>query len=198
MYTFDELIDRRHTESTKWDRYQDKLQRDDLLPMWLADMDLPASDEIKEALMKRASHPIYGYSDRGRLYYEVFAERFQKQYAYDITADDVMLSTGVMYSIAAAIHLFTNPKDGILLLMPCYHPFVTCVENSDRRVIQVDMCVHDQQYEIDFSQISESRFNSSYLKTRPLGLCGLHRIKAFTVSSFFNRFSNCSKSISYC
>ena len=58
MYTFDELIDRRHTESTKWDRYQDKLQRDDLLPMWLADMDLPASDEIKEALMKRASHPI--------------------------------------------------------------------------------------------------------------------------------------------
>ena len=62
MYTFDELIDRRHTESTKWDRYQDKLQRDDLLPMWLADMDLPASDEIKEALMKRASHPIYGYS----------------------------------------------------------------------------------------------------------------------------------------
>lgn len=44
MYTFDELIDRRHTESTKWDRYQDKLQRDDLLPMWLADMDLPASD----------------------------------------------------------------------------------------------------------------------------------------------------------
>ena len=93
MYTFDELIDRRHTESTKWDRYQDKLQRDDLLPMWLADMDLPASDEIKEALMKRASHPIYGYSDRGRLYYEVFAERFQKQYAYDITADDVMLST---------------------------------------------------------------------------------------------------------
>ena len=82
MYTFDELIDRRHTESTKWDRYQDKLQRDDLLPMWMADMDLPASDEIKEALMKRASHPIYGYSDRGRLYYEVFAERFQKQYAY--------------------------------------------------------------------------------------------------------------------
>ena len=48
MYTFDELIDRRHTESNKWDRYQDKLQRDDLLPMWLADMDLPRSDEIKK------------------------------------------------------------------------------------------------------------------------------------------------------
>ena len=95
MYTFDELIDRRHTESTKWDRYQDKLQRDDLLPMWLADMDLPASDEIKEALMKRASHPIYGYSDRGRLYYEVFAERFQKQYAYDITAEMCIRDRGV-------------------------------------------------------------------------------------------------------
>ena len=172
MYTFDELIDRRHTESTKWDRYQDKLQRDDLLPMWLADMDLPASDEIKEALMKRASHPIYGYSDRGRLYYEVFAERFQKQYAYDITADDVMLSTGVMYSIAAAIHLFTNPKDGILLLMPCYHPFVTCVENSDRRVIQVDMCVHDQQYEIDFEQLENRLKKDDTVKA--LILCNPH------------------------
>ena len=172
MYTFDELIDRRHTESTKWDRYQDKLQRDDLLPMWLADMDLPASDEIKEALMKRASHPIYGYSDRGRLYYEVFAERFQKQYAYDITADDVMLSTGVLYSIAAAIHLFTNPKDGILLLMPCYHPFVTCVENSDRRVIPVDMCVHDQQYEIDFEQLENRLKKDDTVKA--LILCNPH------------------------
>lgn len=150
MYTFDELIDRRHTESTKWDRYKGKVQRDDLLPMWLADMDLPASDAVREALMKRASHPIYGYSDRGYQYYELFAERFHDRFNYKITADDVILSTGVMYSIAAAIHLFTQPKDGVLLLMPCYHPFVSCVENSGRRVIRADMTVHEQRYEIDF------------------------------------------------
>ena len=85
-----EKADEKIAKKLHIDVYKRQLQRDDLLPMWLADMDLPASDEIKEALMKRASHPIYGYSDRGRLYYEVFAERFQKQYAYDITADDVM------------------------------------------------------------------------------------------------------------
>ena len=61
---FDKVIDRKGTESTKWDRLRMQYQDEDLLPLWLADMDFPVSDAIREALIRRASHPIYGYTDR--------------------------------------------------------------------------------------------------------------------------------------
>lgn len=152
MYNFNTVIDRTKSEATKWDRYK---IGSDVLPMWLADMDLPVSNEIKKALVKRANHPIYGYSDRGKQYYEVFAQRFQDRFHYNIHADEVILSTGVIYSITASIQLFTNQGDSILIPTPCYHPFIDCVKNSKRKVIHVKMKEHLQYYEMDFQMLEK-------------------------------------------
>lgn len=136
---FDRIIDRRRTESTKWDRLRIEYHDEDLLPLWLADMDFATSEAIRDALVRRAEHPIYGYTDRGPLYPKLFADRFRSRYAVPVGADNVVLSTGVMYSIAAAISLFTRPGDGIVIPRPCYHPFIATVVGSGRRPIFSDM-----------------------------------------------------------
>ena len=131
---FDRIIDRRGTESTKWDRLRVEYQDEDLLPLWLADMDFATSEAIRDALVRRAEHPIYGYTDRGPLYPRLFADRFRTRYGVPVESDNVVLSTGVMYSIAAAISLFTQPGDGIVIPRPCYHPFVATVVGSGARL----------------------------------------------------------------
>lgn len=150
MYNFDTYIDRSHSESTKWDRYRDQQKNEKFIPLWLADMDVPVSNEIHEAIMNRAKHPIYGYTDRSDLYPQLFADRFNKRYQYDVTKQQTILSTGVMYSISAALRLFTKEDDHILILRPCYHPFVDMTLNNQRVPHFVDMMDNENGYEIDF------------------------------------------------
>lgn len=147
---FDREIDRSGTEATKWSRYDNLGFGDSCsFPLWLADMDLPTSVEISRALIKRAEHPIYGYTDRGPEYQRLFAERFDSSHQ-GVKPSDVVLSTGVMYSIAGALEIFTNPGDCVLIMRPCYRPFVTTVESLGRKPVFVDMIQGKDAYEIDF------------------------------------------------
>lgn len=139
LSTFDAVIDRRGTESTKWDRLRVEYGDERLLPLWLADMDFPTSNAIQQALIRRAMHPIYGYTDRGPLYPKLFAERFSSRFSTPLEHENVVLSTGVMYSITAALTLFTAPGDKILIPRPCYRPFVTATVSSGRIPAFADM-----------------------------------------------------------
>lgn len=151
---FDREIDRSKTEATKWNRYDNSGFGDDnFFPLWLADMDLPTSAEITHALVKRAGHPIYGYTDRGPEYQRLFADRFDSSHQ-GVRADDVVLSTGVMYSIAGAIELFTEPGDGILIMRPCYRPFATSVESLGRKPVYVDMIRGSDGFGVDFESMN--------------------------------------------
>ena len=166
---FDKVIDRKGTESTKWDRLRMQYQDEDLLPLWLADMDFPVSDAIREALIRRASHPVYGYTDRGRQYYRLFADRFRERHGFDVEEEDVILSTGVMYSVTAALNLFTAEGDGIMIFRPCYHPFVDAVENTGRIPVYVDM--KDQEDRVVPDMEAAERYAS---RCRALLLCNPH------------------------
>ena len=153
---FDRIIDRRGTESTKWDRLRVEYQDEDLLPLWLADMDFATSEAIRDALVRRAEHPIYGYTDRGPLYPRLFADRFRTRYGVPVESDNVVLSTGVMDSIAAAISLFTQPGDSIVIPRPCYHPFVATVVGSRRRPVFSDMLPGEHGYEYDWDGLERA------------------------------------------
>lgn len=130
---FDNHIDRSNKEATKWERYRNEM-KGEFIPLWIADMDLPCSEAIQASLIKRAKHSIYGYTDRSTSYNALFATRFSSRYVYEIDKDDVILSTGVMYSIACALRLFTKEQDEIVVFTPCYHPFRTTIENCGRRI----------------------------------------------------------------
>lgn len=190
MYDFDTLIDRRNSESTKWDRFRFQCQDENMLPLWLADMDVAVSDAIQEALIDRARHPIYGYSDRGPQYPKLFADRFNERFDYDIDPTQVVLSTGVMYSISGAIRLFTKPHDGILIMRPCYHPFVDMTINNDRNPIFVDMVDEEDGYRLNLEA-----FNEAASKCTALILCNPHNPtgRVFTREELSEIASICQK-----
>lgn len=149
-YDFDEEIDRRYTEATKWDQFLEISTTS--IPLWIADMDLRTSKAIENALIKRASHPIYGYSDRNDKYNQLIAERFNQQHEYGIEKEDIILSTGVMYSINASIQLFTKKNDKIIIFTPCYYPFRKVIEENDRILYDIPLRVNER-YEIDFDTL---------------------------------------------
>ncbi len=166
---FDRQIDRSGTEATKWSRFDDLgFGEDDSIPLWLADMDLSTSEEITRALVNRAGHPIYGYTDRSPEYQRLFAERFASSHR-EIGVGDVVLSTGVMYSIAGALELFTEMGDGVLIPRPCYHPFVATTEALDRRPVFVDMVQGERGFGFDFEDMDRAAAHC-----RAIILCNPH------------------------
>ncbi len=165
---FNERIDRSNTEAAKWERYG-KEAGSRLIPMWLADMELPCSSAVREALIRRAEHPIYGYTDRDASYYRLFAEWFHEQHNYQVTEEDVILSTGVMYSAACAIRLFSREGDGVTVLSPAYAPFIHAVRHGRRRLYRSELRDTGSRFEIDFCDLEEK-----LKKARLFLLCNPH------------------------
>ena len=132
-YNFDQVTDRSHTDATKWYVVQETLDIPDVTPLWIADMDFAVSDPIQAALKKRMECPAYGYTERGPIYTQVMADWFNRRYQYGADPEMMMMSTGVMYSVSAAIRLFSQEGDKILIPTPAYEPFVDKTL-SNRRV----------------------------------------------------------------
>lgn len=151
---FDKRVDRNNTEATKWERYG-KVTGEHAIPLWLADMDLPCSSAIQDALVRRAEHPIYGYTDRDASYYRLFAQWFSERHDYQVGEEDVILSTGVMYSIACAIRLFSQKGDGIVILSPVYAPFMHAINHSGRRPYKSRLRDTVNGFEIDYHDLEE-------------------------------------------
>lgn len=164
-YDFDCLIDRKKTDATKWTKYDS-----DILPMWIADMDLRVSSGIQSALYKRCEHPVFGYTDRGSIYRELFAHWFNKMHNYGVTADQVALSTGVVYSIGAAIRLLSEEGDEVLVLTPSYPPLMEAVLDNNRRLITYEMPLINEKYTIDFTELQKLVGE----KTKLILLCNPH------------------------
>lgn len=165
---FNQKTDRSNTEATKWERYK-KETGNSFIPMWLADMELPCSNAVRDALIRRAEHPIYGYTDRDASYYRLFAEWFNRQHHYQVAEEDVILSTGVMYSITCAIRLFSREGDRVVVLSPAYAPFMHAVNHSRRRLCRSELLGTGTKFEIDFSDLEEK-----LKKARLFLLCNPH------------------------
>lgn len=164
MNEIDKIIDRRNTESTKWDRYINNLPNDvDMIPMWIADMDLACSNLIVESLVRRAKHPIYGYTDRTTKYNKIISNWCNKNYSYEVSPDNVVLSTGVMYSISLAIKLLSTEGDGIMVFKPCYNPFITTISGNNRRIVSLHLNKVGDSYDIDFLELEKKAKESAIL-----------------------------------
>lgn len=178
MRNFDELIDRASTRATKWERYRTGYMDEGYYPLWLADMDFPVSEAIQDAILSRAMHPVYGYTDRTSEDRALFAERFQQRHHYDVDAEEVILSTGVMYSLAASILLFTEPGDSILIITPCYPPFVTTVTGLGRKAVTVPMKFCGGRYVMDWELLHDMTDKD----TKAIILCNPHNPTGRTLS----------------
>lgn len=153
MAEFNRVHHRKATHSLKWDNVQSVFHTDDILPMWVADMDFKAPQAVNEALKQRAEHGIYGYTVIDDSIRTNVTKWIEQQHHWQIAVNDLVFSPGVITSLYAAIHTFTNPGDRILLQTPVYTPFFHLIEKSQREIVENELVYNGQSYEIDFNHL---------------------------------------------
>ncbi|MCQ2970471.1 MAG: pyridoxal phosphate-dependent aminotransferase [archaeon] len=148
-YDFESVIDRHNTNCVKWDYF------DDELPMWVADMDFKVAPAIENAVLKRAMHPIYGYTIVSDELFESYINWWDRRYGFKMYREDMLYSIGVMPSISSMIRCLTDIGDGILIQSPVYHVFYHVIEENNRKVVENELVYENGRYNIDFDDLDK-------------------------------------------
>jgi cysteine-S-conjugate beta-lyase len=172
-------IDRYHTDCLKYDAVEKVFGTDDVLPLWVADMDIPAPKAVQRALIKRVHHPVYGYSMHNTCFFKSIIKWLDKRFDYKVEKEWITCTPGIVPAINIAVMSLSDPGDEIIIQPPVYPPFFTAVTKQDRTLITNPLKETDGYYEIDFEDL-ESKISS---KTRMLILCNPHN----PVGRVFNR-----------
>ena len=153
-YNFDEIIDRRGTDCLKYDFGMKRKGRDDLLPMWVADMDFRLPDEILAELHKRVDHGIFGYTDPLDDYFEALNHWYSTRYGFTVDPEWVTLGACLVYAIHVSIQAFTRPGDSVMVMQPVYYPFSEAIRNNGRKLVNCQLHYEDGRYTIDFEDMA--------------------------------------------
>ena len=164
---FDEIIPRRGTNSYKWDTTKEE----NVLPMWVADMDFRAAPVIVEALRRRVEHGIFGYASVPDTYYEAIINWFDRRHAWQIEKEWIIYTTGVVPALSAIIKALTSPQDKVLVQAPVYNCFFSSIRNNGCEVITNPLIYRDGTYQIDFSDLEKKSADPS---VKLLLLCNPH------------------------
>ena len=154
-YNFDEIIDRKGTDSVKVEGVLNNWGRQDLLPMWVADMDFRTPPFIMEAIRKRCDHEILGYTLQPKAYAKSICTWISTRYKWKINESAIQFIPGVVSGLAFAIQSFTNPGDKVLIQTPVYHPFFIFTEKNDRKVVYNPLILENGQYKMNIPQFEE-------------------------------------------
>ncbi|WP_295114397.1 MalY/PatB family protein [uncultured Methanobrevibacter sp.] len=149
-YDFESVVDRHSTNSLKWDLFEDDL------PMWVADMDFKVAPAINEAILKRANHPVYGYTIVPDELFEAYIDWWYRRYGLEMSREQMAYSVGVMPSISSMIRCLTDVGDEILIQSPVYHVFYHVIEENNRKVLENQLVYENGKYFIDFDDLDEN------------------------------------------
>lgn len=154
-YNFDEIINRSGTDSVKWDGVENRWGRNDLMPMWVADMDFRTAPFVIEALRKRLEHEVLGYTFACREWAESIVNWLKERHGWTISGDMLTFTPGIVRGLAFAIHCFTDKGDKVMVMPPVYHPFFLVSQKNGREVVFSPLVLKDGQYYIDFERFSK-------------------------------------------
>ena len=146
-YDFDNIVDRRHTSSLKWD------VDDNVLPMWVADMDFKAPDFIINELKDIASFGNFGYQNIPDEYFDSYISWWDKRHNVKFLKEDMIFSTGVVPAISSIVRKITTLGEKVVLLTPCYNIFFNSIVNNGRFVLESKLLYENNTYKIDFSDL---------------------------------------------
>ena len=170
-YDFSQVIERNNTLSIKYDFAKERKKPSGLLSLWVADMDFPVAQEIKDALIERCNHGIFGYSEVKTPYYEVIAKWYQEKFNWSTKKQWLVKTPGVVAAIANAIRAFTNIGDAVLIQKPVYYPFFLTIEDNQRKVVNNSLVYKNGRYEMDFVDFEEKIISN---KVKLFVLCSPH------------------------
>lgn len=153
MYNFDKMIKRDQTNSVKYDLRKLYFKKEDVIPMWVADMDFETPKFIRDAVEKRATHPIYGYSIKPDSYYQSIINWLNTRHQWDIKKGDISFSPGVVPGFTLAIMAYSKPGDKVVVQPPVYFPFFQAVTDNGRELLHNQLIEKDNYYTIDFEDL---------------------------------------------
>ncbi len=166
----DAPMDRRGTHCEKWDGLERYFGRGDLIAMWVADMDFPTVPQVRDALVARAMHPVYGYTDLSEEMRLAEAGWLQRRHGLAVNGDWILYSPGVVDSLFFCVNAFTREGDGIVVQPPVYGPFYRAVEQNGRRLITSPLILSEDGWRMDFEGL-EAAFSAG---AKMMLLCAPH------------------------
>lgn len=156
MYDFDTINDRRNSESIKWGLFGD-----DILPLWVADMDFPVYEGIQAALRERIDHPFYGYQKTDPQILEIICDWVSRHHHWTISPNDILLITGVVSGFNWVASAFTDHTKGIAFQTPVYFPFFEIAKNQQIAQKEIPLIYSEDGYTIDFDLFEEQICNDT-------------------------------------
>jgi len=152
-YNFDKLINRKGSGSIKYDRAKAVFGTDNILPMWVADMDFETADFIIDAIKGRIEHPVFGYTMRKPSFNDSFINWAQKRYNWNVEEKWLDFSPGVVSALSMSVLAMTEENDKIIIQSPVYHPFYEVIEGNNRQISINNLVKKGEKYEIDFDNL---------------------------------------------
>ena len=144
---FDKITDRSGTSSMKWD------VREGVLPMWVADMDFETAPAVKEAVIKRAEHGIFGYTYTPDEYFESISDFFAKRHGYRFEVGDMLYVSGIVPASSSMVRRLTHPAEKVLIQAPVFNIFYNSIYNNGRYIVSNDLVLRDGEYTVDFEDM---------------------------------------------
>ncbi|NLC03478.1 MAG: putative C-S lyase, partial [Tissierellia bacterium] len=169
-YDFDKIINRQGTNSVKWDNLMEVFGREDILPLWVADMDFRAPDEVIEALQEKLNHGIFGYNIKSDSLYNSIISWMKKRYNWDIKKEWISFTPGVVPALNIAVREFAKEGDNIVIQPPVYPPFFRVLENNAVEANLNPLIYKDDNFVMDYDSLEKSIDS----KTKAIILCNPH------------------------
>lgn len=153
---FDSVIERRNTRSLKYDFAAERGRSEDILPMWVADMDFKTSSYIEDALAERVREGVFGYSEVKTPYFETVRDWMVRRHGWQPQEAWLVKTPGVVTALAMAVKAYTEPGDAVLIQLPVYYPFAEVIEDNGRRVVSNTLYRgEDNRYHMDFADFEQ-------------------------------------------
>ena len=153
---FDKITDRRNTNCLKYDFAVKRGMPEDVLPLWVADMDFKTSSYIEDAVIERTKHGIFGYSEVQTPYFETVRSWMKKHHDWDVQEKWLIKTPGVVFALAMAVKAYTAPGDAVLIQSPVYYPFSEVIADNGRRVVSSTLVLgNDNRYHMDVADFEE-------------------------------------------
>ena len=154
MYNFDKLVDRKGTDCIKWDNMA-RSYGHDVIPMFIADMDFEVLPELQEAMIKRASHPTFGYTFPSEAYYDNFIAWNKSRNNFQLTKEQIIPVPGVVTAIAFALQALTNEGDKVLINTPVYNPFAATIKQTKRELVTSSLKLENGKFVMDLEDMDK-------------------------------------------
>lgn len=154
-YDFDKVIDRRDTSSVKYDLRKKIFGKEDVLPMWVADMDFQVPDFILDAIRHRLEHPVLGYTFRSDRFSDCVASWLERRHTWKVETATIGFSPGIVPALNMCVLEFSDPGDKVVVQPPVYFPFFSAISNHGRELVHNQLVKRDNNYEMDLEHLEK-------------------------------------------